>query len=59
MTRGIHRVTPTSKAGRRMISPGKEFNPFDVPLDIRAHNEQIDERRREKQRAKAARRAAK
>lgn len=59
MKRGVHRVTPTSKAGRRMISIGKEFNPQDIPADIRAHNEQIDERRREKQRAKAARRAAK
>lgn len=59
MTRGIHRVTPTSNAGRRMISPGKEFNPHDVPANIRDHNERIDERRREKQRAKAARKAAK
>lgn len=59
MKRGIHRVTPTSEAGRRMISIGREFNPRDVPADIRAHNERIDELRREKQRAKAARKAGK
>jgi hypothetical protein len=59
MKRGVHRVTPTSEAGRRMISIGRTFNPSDVPPDIRDHNERIDERRRVKQRAKAARRAGK
>jgi hypothetical protein len=52
--KGIHRVTPNSESGRRMISVGKVFDPSRIPPDIAAHNKAVDDKRKAKLAAKLA-----
>lgn len=48
---GIHRVTPTSQGGRRMISIARPHNPQNLTQEQRDWNAQVDAK-------KAAKKAA-
>ena len=49
MNKGIHRVTASSKAGRRMISVGMEVNTTRIPQEVQEWNAEV-ERKKEQQR---------
>lgn len=49
MNKGIHRVTASSKAGRRMISVGMEVREYAIPPEVRAWNAEV-ERKKEQRR---------
>lgn len=49
---GIHRVTPFSKQGRSMISPGITYTPWSVPQDVKDWNAGVDAAKMEKKEAK-------
>lgn len=52
VSKGIHRVTPTSEAGSRMISTGKPHDPLSIPKEIREWNAQVEAEKAAKQKGK-------
>lgn len=58
MTIGIHRVTSSSEAGRRMISSGQTHEPWRISKEIREWNARVEERKLEVAAVKQAKKAA-
>lgn len=49
MTKGVHRVTPTSEQGRRFISTGKLWSGYsEKDAELKAWNEAVDRKKAEK-----------
>lgn len=57
-TSGVHRSTPNSKRGRRMISPGRDFFPHNMTKEQELWNAAVDEKKRAKLQRKLAHTAA-